>query len=94
MSYIWFNSVLEASGKILNFESVSNMYGRTSFDKKGAQQIQKIIIEANPLHKKDTTHSASTFLSLPGTFETVDLNDNKAGNKTLGDTSWFEEFMK
>ena len=94
MSYIWFNSVLEASGKILNYESVSNLYGRTSFDKKGAQEIQKIITESNPLHKKGTGNSAATFLSMPGNMVIVDSKQKDAVKSALGDISWFEDFMK
>ena len=46
MTYIWFNSVLEALGKRINYESISNLYGN-SFAKDSAKAIQA----ANPLIK-------------------------------------------
>ena len=70
------------------------MYGRTSFEKKAAQEIQKIIIEANPLHKKSTGNSAATFLSMPGTMAVVDSKNEEAVKHAMGDISWFEDFMK
>lgn len=96
MSYIFFNAVLEALGKKLNFESVSNMYGKTVFDKKGGDAINKMIAAANPLSKPSTTNSAATLLSMPGTMAIIESGANREeqARKALGDTSWFEEFLK
>lgn len=91
MSYIFFQDVLEALGKKLNFESISNMYGKTVFDKKGGDAINKMIAGANPLTKASTTNSAATFLSMPGTMAVIDSKEQAA--KALGDTSWFDEFL-
>lgn len=94
MSYIWFNDVLAALGKRINFESISNMYGRTVFDKKGGDAINKAIANANPLTKENVHSSAAAFLSMPGTLTTVQLGQDSAAKKALGDISWFEEYMK
>ena len=96
MAYIFFQEVLAALGKKLNFESISNMYGKTVFDKKGGNEINKIIQSANPLTKPSTTNSAATLLSLPGSLAVIESSPNQleAGSKAIGDMSWFEEFMK
>ena len=96
MSYVFFQAVLDALGKKINFESISNMYGKTVFDKKGGNAINKMIQEANPLTKVSTTNSAATFLSMPGTMAIIEAGaDRKAvGEKALGDISWFEEYLK
>lgn len=98
MAYIWFNAVLESLGKRINFESVSNMYGRTSFDKKSAQEIQKLIIEANPLHKKGGTgNAAQTLINMPSKMVIVESGDRdtqlKQAEKKMGDMSWIKEFL-
>ncbi len=93
MSYIWFNAVLESCGKILNYESVSNMYGRTSFDKKSAKEIQKIIMEANPMHKKGWKPNTG-IQGLMGNIKVVETKSTdmtkQALAKQLGDISWAE----
>ncbi len=94
MPYIWFNSVLQALGKRINFESISNMYGRTVFDKKGGEAINKAIAHANPLVKENVHNSAAAFLGMPGTLTTVKLDQKEKANKTMGDISWFEEYLK
>lgn len=94
MSYIWLNDVLAALGKRINFESISNLYGRTVFDKKGGEAINKAIAHANPLVKENVHNSASTFLSMPGTMTTVKLGQDDAAKKAMGDISWFEEYLK
>ena len=94
MSYIFFQDVLEALGKKLNFESISNMYGKTVFDKKGGEAINKMIAQANPLTKASTKNSAATLLSMPGAMAIVDMGNKEQTQKAMGDTSWFEEFMK
>lgn len=96
MSYIFFQDVLGALGKKVNFESISNMYGKTVFGKKDGQAISKMINDANPLSKPSTTNSAMTFLSMPGTITIVESGEGskKAGEKALGEIDWFEEFIK
>ena len=94
MSYIFFQDVLAALGKKINFESISNMYGKTVFDKKGGDAINKMIAKANPLQKESTTNSAATLLSMPGAMSIVDMGDKEGAKKALGDMSWFEEFIK
>ena len=97
MSYVWFQAILETAGKILNFESVSNMYGRTSFEKKGAQEIQKIIMESNPLHKKGVGNAAQTLINMPSKMTIVESGKKEAqlkqAEKTMGDTSWFADML-
>ena len=89
MSYIFFNDVLAALGKKLNFESISNMYGKTVFDKKGGDAINKMIAEANPLSKPSTKGSAQTFMSMPGTTTIIRKDSNNAkANDFLGDMDW------
>ena len=96
MSYVFFQSVLEALGKRINFESISNMYGKTVFDKKGGETINNIIAQANPLFKPSTKNSAATLLSMPGTMTVIEsgTNQKEAAEKVLGDMSWFEEYLK
>lgn len=96
MSYIFFQDVLAALGKRLNFESISNMYGRTVFDKKGGEAINKMIATANPLTKVSTKNSAATLLSMPGSMAIIESGSNQKeqGTKALGDMSWFEEYLK
>lgn len=94
MAYIWFNAVLEALGKRLNYESISNIYGN-SFAKDSA----KIVQAANPLMKHDGTgNSAQTFLSMPNklvVIESGNKDQQKAqAEQALGDISWFEDFLK
>ena len=94
MSYVFFNNVLAALGKRLNFESVSNMYGKTVFDKKGGEAINRMIQQANPLIKQSAKNSAATFLSMPGTFAVIESSHKEQATKVLGDMSWFEEYLK
>lgn len=95
MSYIFFQDVLEALGKKVNFDSISNMYGKTVFGKKDGQAITKMIQDANPLSKPSTSNSAATLLSMPGSLMIVEKDQGKEqATKKLGDMSWFEEFMK
>ena len=86
--------MLSALGKRLNFESISNMYGKTVFDKKGGDAINKMIAKANPLVKESTSNSAATLLSMPGAMAVIDMNDKEGAKKAMGDMSWFEDFMK
>ena len=95
MSYVWFNLVLEALGKRLNYSSISNLYGN-SFAKDAAKLVQ----QAYPLSKHNA--SASNIGSMIGMtkFTTIDIKDKKRSTEALGkalggdkDASWFEEFL-
>lgn len=96
MSYIWFNQVLEALGKKLNYESISNIYGN-SFCK----DPQKIVVAANPLVKNagKNIHSGAAIMQMAGTIKITELKDDNIGDvntffKDGSDVSWAEEFMK
>ena len=91
MAYIWFNSVLEALGKRLNYESLSNLYGNAF-----AKDSSKIVQAANPLVKPHVGGSAQTLLAMPSKMTIIDgsvENQKEAMEKTMGDISWFEEFI-
>ena len=92
MAYIWFQAVLEALGKRINYESISNLYGN-SFAKDSAKLVQA----ANPLIKQGAGSSANPVLSLSGKMTIIESKDKKTQNeqltKVFGDTSWFDEFI-
>ena len=96
MNYIFFQAVLAALGKRINFESLSNMYGRTVFDKKDGQNINKMIAQANPLSKPSTTNSALTLMGMGGNMKIIEAGTNQKEKieEALGDISWFEEYLK
>lgn len=87
-SYVWFNSVLEALGKRLNYESISNLYGN-SF----AKDSSKVIQAANPLIKNGSYHGGSV-MDLAGQITIVEkkttAEKQKAVEAKLGDLSWAE----
>ncbi len=88
MAYIWFNSVLEALGKRINYESISNIYGN-SFAKDAA----KIVQAANPL-LKDGGKANTGVMGLVGQIKILDNKDKNVTKQTLtkafGDISWAE----
>lgn len=88
MSYVWFQAVLSALGKRVNFESISNLYGN-SFAKDSA----KVIHAANPLLSSNAQQGAGV-MSLMGQIKIVGAGDAKAQRKSaeqqLGDLSWAE----
>ena len=96
MSYVWFNLVLEALGKRINYESISNLYGN-SF----AKDASKIVQQSYPLTK--TNKGGSNVNSIIGTtqYKTIEAKGNtKSSKEALGkalggdkDVSWFEEFL-
>ena len=96
MSYIFFQDVLAMLGKRINFDSISNLLGRTVFDKKGGEAVNKMIQQANPLIKQSTTNSAATLLNMPGSFAVIEsgTSQKEQAEKALGDMSWFEEYLK
>ena len=85
MAYIWFQNVLEALGKRLNYESISNIYGN-SFAKDAAKLVQA----ANPLIKESKTgNSAQTFMQMPGQLTIIKKDDsNKQMKDFFGDMDW------
>ena len=89
MAYIWFNSVLEALGKRINYESISNIYGN-SFAKDSA----KIVQAANPLLKNGGTPSGTGIMGLTGQIKIIESKDKEdskqALRKQIGDLSWAE----
>lgn len=89
MSYVFFQDVLAALGKKLSFESISNLYGRTVFDKKGGEGISKTIEMANPLTKPNTKNSAAVLMAMPGTMSIIDMKKEEAPDIIKG----FEEFF-
>jgi len=98
MAYVWFNLVLEALGKRINFESISNLYGN-SF----AQKSQEIIQAANPLVKNGGRGSTS-IADLAGSIKIIKKKTDegtknaeelrKAAESALGDLSWAKEFFE
>ena len=91
MAYIWFNAVLSALGKRLNYESISNLYGN-SF----AKDASKHIAAANPLVKNGGAANAG-IMGLMGQIKIIKQSENstvdaarKAVEAELGDTSWAE----
>lgn len=92
MSYVWFNEVLTALGKRINFESISNLYGN-SFAKDSA----KIVNESYPL----SPNGRSTGGNITQLFNNIKIIDtknkdvaSKATNKSIGDISWAINFEK
>ena len=94
MSYIFFQDVLQALGKRINYESLSNMFGRTVFSMKDGEAINKMIAKANPLVKESTTNSAATLLGMPGQMKIIEAGQKEAAKQALGDMSWFEDYIK
>lgn len=93
MPYVWFNLVLEALGKRINFESVSNLYGNAF-----AKDAGKIVPAANPLIKRGAASNAGV-MGLMGKIQIIDATKSskeaqqRAEKKILGDTSWAEGLM-
>lgn len=92
MAYIWFNQVLEALGKRINFESISNLYGN-SFAKDANKHIQS----ANPL-LKNGGQKAGSIVDLLGKVKIIQAPSSsdaakKAVKDQLGDVSWAEGFI-
>ena len=88
MSYIWFQSVLAALGKRINFESISNLYGNAF-----AKDAGKIVPGANPLLKNGGKVNTGV-MGLMGKIKIIDTKSEDAKKnalkKQLGDISWAE----
>lgn len=88
MAYVWFNSVLEALGKRINFESVSNLYGNAF-----AKDAGKIVPAANPLVKNGGKRNTGV-MGLMGQIKIVEAKSEDAKKaalkKQMGDISWAE----
>lgn len=93
MSYVFFQNVLGALGKRIEFESISNLYGRTVFDKKGGESITSAIMAANPLLKNGGKVNTGV-QGLVGQIKIVGEGSKEAQiqsvQKELGDISWAE----
>lgn len=95
MSYVWFNSVLEALGKRINFESVSNLYGNAF-----CKEPDNIVRMANPLAKFEKVSNASAaIMSFAGQIQVVEGSgiskeeQNKVLSDKLGDISWASDLF-
>lgn len=88
MSFVWFNQVLSALGKRLNYESISNLYGN-SFCKDSAD----IISRANPLihgtPKGAISNFASEFAVIDDSSKTK-TKEQKEAEDTLNNLDWAE----
>lgn len=89
MSMVFFQNVLTALGKKLNYESISNIYGN-SF----AKDAGKYVKEAYPLIKKSKMSDFAKMLNMAAV-KTIKKNAKpedkvKAISKDLGDLSWAE----
>lgn len=92
MSYIFFNDVLAALGKRLNYEAVINLFGNAF-----AKDANKVVQAANPLYKASGTNSAAAIMALGGKITVIEgdkKEQKKSAEKALGDISWFEEYLK
>ena len=89
MAYIWFNSVLEALGKRINYESVSCMLGN-SF----AKDAYKIVQAANPLLKDGGKPANTGVMGLVGQIKVIETKSKESKERALrdqlGNISWAE----
>ena len=89
MSYVWFQAILGALGKKLNFESVSNLLGNAF-----AKDAGKVVAAANPLVKEGGSSNPRGVLGLMGQIKVINTSDKNAQKKSaeaqLGDLSWAE----
>ena len=86
MTYIWFNLVLEALGKRINYDSISNILGNAF-----AKDAGKLVQAAHPLLKSGG--GSSNIMALGGKIKIIDAaHDKEAGvqaaQEKLGDLSW------
>ena len=92
MSIPFFNDVLSALGKKLNYESISNLYGN-SFCKDASKYIQ----DAFPLSKTKQLNLGLADVFGKATIIKMDSknskNIQKALSKDLGDLSWAEGLL-
>lgn len=79
MAYIWFDMVLVALGKRINFESVSNIFGN-SFVKDSSE----IVASANPLVKQGTRIDKG-LSSMLDKITIVNANDEQSTRSALED---------
>lgn len=90
MAYIWFELILQALGKRLDFESVINLLGN-SFAKDAA----KAVAAANPLRKgKKSGGAGAAFAQMAGNIKIIDAKKGDVfGGSTspLGDIAWIKD---
>ncbi len=94
MSYIWFELVLQALGKRLNFESIVNLLGNAF-----AKDASKAVAAANPLRAGDrgTGGSGAMFAQMAGNIKVLDAKKSDVfGDSTspLGDIAWIKNVKK
>ena len=88
MSIPFFNDVLTALGRRLNYESISNLYGN-SFCKDASKYIQ----EANPLIKQKAI--GNSFANIIGAAAVIKSEHaQEALTSRLGDISWAESAVE
>lgn len=85
MAYIWFNLILEALGKRLNYESISNLWGN-SF----AKDAGKVIAAANPLTAtgRGSGGSGAAFANMAGNIKIIDQKKKSDALNEAGDIGW------
>jgi len=93
MSIPFFNSVLSAIGRRLNYESVSNLYGN-SFCKDAGKYIQ----DAYPLSPAKKISSGMVNVLSQATIIKMDTSDSATAMKAIGnqlgdDVSWAEGLL-
>lgn len=94
MSIPFFNSVLSAIGRKLNYDSVSNLYGN-SFCKEAGKYIQ----EAFPLTPAKKINSGMMNMLSQATIIKMDTDNanvatQELGKKLGGDISWAEGLLE
>lgn len=98
MSYVWFNLVLAALGKRLNYDAVINLYGN-SF----AKDANKIVQASNPLVKNGGKKTNKGVMDLMSNIKIVKQQNNKpltdevaqaTLTSQLGDISWATDLFK
>ena len=89
MAYVWFNSILDALGKRLNYEAVVNLYGNAF-----AKDASKIVQGANPMLKLTSNKHGGGVMSLMGKIKIVEAKSKDAEKaaltKQLGNLDWAE----
>ena len=97
MSYVWFNLVLQALGKRLDYESVINLMGNAF-----AKDAAKAVSAAYPLraHERSTGGSGVAFANMAANITILDAKGGGAealigcSDSPLGDIGWIKEAKK
>ena len=91
MPYIWFSLVLEALGKKLNYESLSNLLGNAF-----AKDAAKLVSAANPLTagKRSGGGAGAAFAQMAGSIKTYKAKDKnlfEEAGSPLSSIGWINE---